>query len=71
VTNKQTPWITTLNSIRKHSPCEDGWKKLLKHLGKTRADDEPVTLLAILESNGLDDALWCLRAIDLWRASCD
>ena len=55
---------TTLNKIRAHSPCADGWAKLLRHLGKTQADDEPVSLLTILDSNGLDDALWCLRAVD-------
>jgi len=53
---------TTLNRIREHSPCSDGWTKLLKHLGKTQADDEPVSYLTILDSNGLDDALWCCRA---------
>lgn len=52
---------TTLNRIRAHSPCEDGWKKLLKHLGKKQADDEPLPYATILESNGLDDALWCCR----------
>lgn len=36
--NKRGTMITiTLNQIRKHGPCEDGWRKLLKHLGKTRA----------------------------------
>ena len=55
---------TTLNKIRDHAPCRDGWEKLLKHLGKTKADDEPLSLLTILDSNGLDDALWCLRAVD-------
>ena len=54
---------TTLNAIREHGPCADGWKKLLNHLGKTGADDEPLSLLTILDSNGLDDALWCLRAM--------
>ena len=62
---------TTLDRIREHSPCADGWRKLLKHLGKTGADDEPLPLLAVLESNGLDDALWCLRAgpqhASIWR----
>ena len=53
----------TLNGIRKHSPCENGWRKLLAHLGKTKADDAPVSLITILDSNGLDDALWCLRAL--------
>ena len=51
---------TTLNHIRDASPCEDGWIKLLKHLGKTKADDEPLDLLTVLDSNGLDDALWVL-----------
>ena len=55
---------TTLNAIRKHQPCPDGWEKLLKHLGKTKPDDEPLSLLTILESNGLDHALWCFRAVE-------
>ena len=54
---------TTLNKIREHRPCEKGWKKLLSFLGKTSADDEPLPLLKILESNGLDDTLWCLRSV--------
>ena len=54
--------FTTLNKIRAHSPCESGWTKLLKHLGKTSADDEPLPFSVILESNGLDDVLWCCRA---------
>jgi len=53
---------TTLNEIRIHSPCSEGWEKLLKHLEKTKSDDAPLSFLTILESNGLDDALWCLRA---------
>jgi hypothetical protein len=55
---------TTLNKIRAHSPCASGWEKLLKNLGKTKADDEPLALTTIFESNGFDDALWCLRAVD-------
>ena len=55
---------TTLNKIRAYSPCTGGWAKLLRHLGKAQADDEPLALATILESNGLDDALWCLRAVD-------
>jgi hypothetical protein len=53
---------TTLNKIRKHHPCESGWTKLLATLNKTKADDVDVSFLTILESNGLDDALWCLRS---------
>ncbi len=51
---------TTLNRIREALPCRDGWEKLLAHLGKTKADDEPLQLLTVLDSNGLDDALWVL-----------
>jgi hypothetical protein len=62
---------TTLNRIREHGPCAPGWKKLLAHLGKTTADDEPLAFAEILASNGIHDALWCLRAepqhSKLWR----
>ena len=53
---------TTLNRIRESGPCADGWEKLLKHLGKTQADDEVLPFSVIVESNGIDDALWCCRA---------
>ena len=53
---------STLNKIRSCDPCADGWAKLLKYLGKTAADDEPLSFITILESNGLDDALWCCRS---------
>ena len=55
---------TTLSAIRAHGPCASGWRKLLAHLNKTEADDEPLSLLMILDSNGLDDALWALRAVE-------
>ena len=51
---------TTLRRIRRAQPCADGWQKLLDHLGKTSADDEHLDLLTVLDSNGLDDALWVL-----------
>lgn len=54
---------TTLNQIRECPPCKSGWKKLLAHLGKTKADDEQLSIITILDSNGLDDALWCLQAV--------
>ena len=59
---------TTLNMIREHRPCESEWKKLLAHLGKTKADDELVSFATIVESNGLDDALWCCRTVAYDRA---
>jgi hypothetical protein len=36
----------------------------MNFLRKTEADDEPLAILAILESNGINDALWALRAVD-------
>jgi len=62
---------TTLNRIRAHSPCREGWEKLLAGLGKTMADDEPLPFARIVEINGLDDALWCCRVepqhAKVWR----
>lgn len=55
---------TTLNKIRNKYPCESGWEQLLKHLGKTKADDEQLSFKTILESNGLDDAIWCLKSVE-------
>ena len=53
---------TTLNRIREHKPCREGWEKLLKHLGKTNPDNESLPFSVIVESNGIEDALWCCRA---------
>jgi hypothetical protein len=63
---KEKPMKTTLtlNKIRAHSPCKGGWEKLLRGLGKTAADDEPLWIDQVLDINGLDDALWCLRAAE-------
>ena len=63
---------TTLRKIRAAGPCgmrlDDGkrvgYLKLRHYLGKGYGDDTPINIATILESNGLDDALWCLRAVD-------
>ena len=55
---------TTLNELEKHNFHFSGGCKLMRYLGKTEIDDEPLDLLTILESNGLDDTLWCLRAVE-------
>ena len=57
---------TTLNKIKSHAPSSDGWEKLLNSLNKTQADDEPLSILHIIESNGIQDAIWALRAVDGW-----
>ena len=55
--------LLTLNAIRARGIDESAWNKLLVRLGKTKADDAPLSMLTVLESNGLTDALWCLRCI--------
>ena len=53
---------TTLQLLHDRQACAEGYRKLVKHLGRGWKKDKPIPLSAILESNGLDDALWCLRA---------
>ena len=63
---------TTLRKIRAADPCgmrlEDAksvrYLKLRHHLGRGYGDDTPIDIATILDSNGLDYALWCLRAVD-------
>jgi hypothetical protein len=55
---------TTLKQIRAHRPCHDDWEKLLRGLGKAAADDEPLWIDTVLDHNGLEDALWCLRSVE-------
>lgn len=61
---------TTLNKILAHDPCgqesngKTGYSKLLVSLGKTEADDEPLPLITVFDSNGFNDALWCVSTID-------
>ena len=63
---------TTLRKIRAADPCgmrlEDGQRvgylKLRHHLGRGHGDDTPVDIATIIDSNSLDYALWCLRAVD-------
>jgi hypothetical protein len=62
---------TTLKQIRACSPCGlnprklplTGYQLLVSRLGADFDPDAPVKISYILESNGLDDALWCLRAV--------
>ena len=53
---------TTLNKIRACSPCASGWRTLVKHLGEDFDPDAEINLLTILESNGVADMIWTLRA---------
>ena len=67
----------TLKDLRKAGACYTGYNKVVRALqGEsftevdndrnsylTHKNDKPISLLSILESNGLDDALWALRCV--------
>jgi hypothetical protein len=55
---------TKLNRIRQHKPFAEDWKRLLRSLGKHKADDEPLSILTILDRADFDIALWCLRTVE-------
>jgi hypothetical protein len=66
------PVMITLQKIRDQHPCTPGWEKLLKSKGGATADySAEFPLSDVLDSNGLDDTLWCLRCLpehdNLWR----
>jgi len=53
--------FTTLSKLHEAGACTEGYRKILKHIGADYDKDKPVALSTILESNGLEDTLWCLR----------
>lgn len=54
---------TTLRALRVHNACQPRYDHLVASFGGSRpGDDEQITLLRILGSNGLEDAIWALRA---------
>ncbi len=61
---------TTFALLRTHDACNSGYRKLAKHLGGVTkyGRDKPIPLLTVLDSNGLDDTLWCLEAaLEPWK----
>ncbi len=61
----------TINKIRKYSPCGDfddsdyGLQKGINSLkNKGLKLDHEFTLIDVLKSNGIKDAVWCLRCFD-------
>ena len=55
---------TTLNLLKEAEACTSRYKVLCKALGgaKKYGYDSPIPIAFIIESNGLEDALWALRA---------
>ena len=62
-----TQLTTTFKKLREASACTSRYKFLREALPNV-TDDESINLLTILEINGLDDALWALRATE---QNCD
>lgn len=54
---------TTLRLLRRYEACEGRYAHLVSALGNETDDDAPIPILRILDINGLDDALWALRAV--------
>lgn len=53
---------TTLQLLKEKNACLKGIETLLESLPENFNHAEPISLLHIVESNGLNDALWALRA---------
>ncbi len=55
---------TSFRLLHEAEACKDRYKHLVKSLSGLKAYgyDTPITLLQILDANGLYDALWALRA---------
>ncbi|MFU2067687.1 hypothetical protein ACLQ9R_01290 [Bordetella hinzii] len=76
-TQATTKFEVTLADLRREGACFSGYNKVVRAIqGREFTDDdseresyikfshaEPITLIAILKSNGLDDALWALRCV--------
>ena len=53
---------TTLKLCKEHDACATGFEKLKSSLNKDHSDTDLIPLTHVLESNGLCDAVWALRA---------
>ena len=61
--NKMT-LTTTRRLLVSNRACVDGYKTLIDSLGNDWPREQPINLLHILESNGVQDMMWCLRATE-------
>ena len=76
-TTTATKFEVTLADLRREGACFEGYNKLVRSIqGREFSEDDaarksyisfrhdaPIPLTTILESNGLDDALWALRCV--------
>jgi hypothetical protein len=63
---EEVTFTTTFTKLKRAGACESGYKKLAVSLGGITRYGRytPINLLQILDSNGVDDCLWSLRAVD-------
>ena len=56
--------FTTFNKLHEHGACPEGYQKLARSLGGINkyGKDTLIPLDKIIESNGLQDTIWTLRA---------
>jgi hypothetical protein len=53
----------TLNQLRAAEPCKEGWRAALKGRRKRKADDAPFALVELIQSNGIRETLWAIKAV--------
>ena len=58
-------YYTTIEKISSFEPGDQDLGFLLKCINKTNTNKGPLSLIDILDSAGLENALWCMRACDL------
>ena len=79
--DEMTKFKVTLKALRAAGACISGYNKLVCALTEKEFDeeretyiryqyDEPISIEYILDSNGLDDALWALRAVPKADRDC-
>src|SRR3990167_2098881 len=58
-------YYVTFKQLRDAKPCRDRYQRLAKKLGgvKRYGQETPISLIQILDSNGLEDCLWSFRAV--------
>lgn len=54
---------TTKRLIRNAGACKERYGAAVKKYGRRYKDDDPIPLTTVLDLCGLEDALWCLRAV--------
>jgi hypothetical protein len=60
------PFVTTLQKLKDNDACKPRFDHLVESLGEY-GFSEPISISKILETNGVQDALWALRACDLTK----